>query len=445
MNSDGSDQKVVRSDSKVFHPAWSPDGSKLAVTDFGSIYLINIDGTNPTRITQVSGGSGYDSDPAWSPDGTELAFTRRLNCGFDDCESGQIWVVKADGSNPTMLKDSDYSSPAWSPDGTKIIFNNYEGLFVMKRDGSGFENVANTSGGREFDPSWQAVQSSPPQVNPIDDPQFFVRQHYLDFLNREPDAAGLQFWKGILDGRLNSCGTADNTEANTCRAQAKASVSEAFFVSVEFQQTGYLVYRLYKSSFDSAARPRGLPRYSEFLRDAQAIGSGVIVNAAGWEQKLETNKVAFLREFVQRAEFTARYPASLSGEQYVLALLTNAGLPSSGAEREAALAAYGSGGVEGRANALRSVAESSLLFRKEFNPAFVLMQYFGYLRRNADEGEDASRPFAGYDFWLTKLNNESGDTTRFQTIDQLLEPTKRARMVEAFVITGEYRRRFGPE
>ncbi|MBA2340211.1 MAG: hypothetical protein H0V88_07435, partial [Pyrinomonadaceae bacterium] len=47
--------------------------------------------------------------------------------------------------------------------------------------------------------------------------------------------------------------------------------------------------------------------------------------------------------------------------------------------------------------------------------------------------------------WLTKLNNQSGDTTRFTTIDQLLEPTKRARMVEAFVVTGEYRRKFGPE
>ncbi len=75
------------------------------------------------------------------------------------------------------------------------------------------------------------------------------------------------------------------------------------------------------------------------------------------------------------------------------------------------------------------------------------MQYFGYLRRNADEGEDApaERQFKGYDFWLTKLNTESGDTARFTTLDQLLAPTKRAQMVEAFVVTGEYRRRFGPE
>ncbi len=92
---------------------------------------------------------------------------------------------------------------------------------------------------------------------------------------------------------------------------------------------------------------------------------------------------------------------------------------------------------------MRSIAESDLLFRKEFNQAFVLMQYFGYLRRNSDDAPDNS--FAGYDFWLGKLNAESGDTTNLQTLDQLLAPTKRARMVEAFVVTGEYRRRFGPE
>ena len=34
----------------------------------------------------------------------------------------------------------------------------------------------------------------PTTSDPIDDPQFFVRQHYLDFLNREPDASGLSFW-----------------------------------------------------------------------------------------------------------------------------------------------------------------------------------------------------------------------------------------------------------
>ncbi len=291
-------------------------------------------------------------------------------------------------------------------------------------------------------PGPQPSPTPPPATNPIDDNSFFVRQQYRDFLNREADAPGFAFWLQTLQNYLNNCGAGDLT----CRARAKAAVSEAFFVSVEFQQTGYLVYRLYKTAYpESSARPRGLPRYAEFLQDAQQIGSGVVVNSPGWEQKLEANKQQYFREFVQRPEFTQRYAESLSAEQYVAALLSNAGLPQTGAERDAAFAAYGAGGVEGRAQALLSIAESKRLFLLEFNKAFVLLQYFGYLRRNADEGQDAATPFAGYDFWLTKLNSESGDTTRFNTIDELLAPTKRAQMVEAFVVTGEYRRRFGPE
>nr|MBA2502305.1 S8 family serine peptidase [Pyrinomonadaceae bacterium] len=284
----------------------------------------------------------------------------------------------------------------------------------------------------------------PQASNPIDTIDGFVRQQYLDFLSREPDAAGFEFWKNIMRQRYAECGAGGAAEQ--CRARGKASVSEAFFVSVEFQQTGYLVYRFYLAGFDPSARPRGLPRFNEFIADARVIGAGVVVNQAGWEQKLEENKQQFARDFVQRAEFVARHPAGMSAQAFVDTLYQTAGLGTTRteSERQAAITAYGAGDVEGRARALRAVAESNLFFRKEFNKAFVLMQYFGYLRRSPDEGQDAGS-FAGYDFWLTKLNTESGDTTRFNTIDELLQPTKRAGMVEAFVITGEYRRRFGPE
>ncbi len=283
-------------------------------------------------------------------------------------------------------------------------------------------------------------------INPLDTVDFFVRQQYADFLNREPDAAGFQFWTTKLNEYLASCGAGGTPAANTCRAQARAAISEAFFISVEFQATGYLVYRFYIVGFDHNARPKdGLPRYAEFMRDTQEIGRGVIVNEAGWEQKLETNTAALLREFVQRAEFLQRYPTSMTKEEYVNALIDNAGLPQNGAEEQAALSAYGAGDADSRARALRSIAESKRLFLKEFNKAFVLTEYFGYLRRNPNDAPELNLNYAGYDFWLTKLNAESGDTTLFNTINELLAPTKRARMVEAFVITGEYRRRFGPE
>src|SRR4029453_18808224 len=76
--------------------------------------------------------------------------------------------------------------------------------------------------------------------NRIDDPQFFVTQHYRDFLNREPDASGLAFWVN----EITSCGT--NAQ---CIQVKRVNVSAAFFLSIEFQETGYLVYRFYKAGY----------------------------------------------------------------------------------------------------------------------------------------------------------------------------------------------------
>ena len=82
-----------------------------------------------------------------------------------------------------------------------------------------------------------------------------------------------------------------------------------------------------------------------------------------------------------------------------------------------------------RASALRRVAENSTLQQQEFNRAFVLMQFFGYLRRNPNDPQDTD--YTGYDFWLTKLNQFNGN---FQN----------AEMVKAFISSAEYRQRFGP-
>jgi len=76
---------------------------------------------------------------------------------------------------------------------------------------------------------------------------------------------------------------------------------------------------------------------------------------------------------------------------------------------------------------LRKVAENAELTRKEKNPAFVLMQYFGYLHRNPDEGAD--HDLSGFNFWLHKLDDNGGDFHR-------------AEMVKAFLVAGEYRDRF---
>lgn len=83
---------------------------------------------------------------------------------------------------------------------------------------------------------------------------------------------------------------------------------------------------------------------------------------------------------------------------------------------------------ETRATVVRKVAENQTFTNAEFNRAFVLMQYYGYLRRNVDDPPD--KDFSGFDFWLNKLNQFNGDY-------------RAAEMVKAFLSSSEYRNRFG--
>jgi len=416
MNADGSDQRAVASG--FLEPAWSPDGLKLAVRDNYGIYLINVDGSNRTQITQPA--FDLDYDPAWSPDGSKITFTRGINCFGDECDP-QLWVVNADGSNPTKLADIFAYTSAWSPDGTKIIFGKsviYSDLFVMNPDGSGLTNITNTDGKHEYSPSWQPLPL-PPVVNPIDDPQFFVRQHYLDFLNREPDTAGLTFWTN----EINVCG-ADVQ----CVEVKRIDVSASFFFSIEFQQTGYLVYKTYAAAFGPTRIAATVPlTRSEFLPDVQSVAQGVVVLATGWQEQLAANQTAYFNEFVQRPNFVAAYPPAMTSAQYVDALNANAGGALSSSERDQLVQELSSGSKT-RAQVLRAVVENEQFTRAHFNRAFVLMQYFGYLRRNPNDAPDYN--FAGYSFWLAKLDQFNGNF-----ID--------AEMVKAFITSIEYRQRFG--
>ncbi|HEX8282985.1 MAG TPA: SBBP repeat-containing protein [Pyrinomonadaceae bacterium] len=250
----------------------------------------------------------------------------------------------------------------------------------------------------------------PSAANPIDSSEFFVRQHYLDFLGREPDAEGLRFWTGEIE----SCGA----DAG-CREVKRINVSAAFFLSIEFQETGYLVARLYRLAFGARVT------YRAFVRDARAVGEGVVVGPGDWPAKLAANRRAYAEEFVARPGFRAEFPESLTASQYVERLNAK----SSGAlsvSEFAALVAGLEAGTETRATALLKVADDADFRARELAPAFVLMQYLGYLRRNHDEWPDNG---SGFNFWLAKLNSFGGD---FQ----------KAEMVKAFLDSAEYRRRF---
>jgi hypothetical protein len=279
----------------------------------------------------------------------------------------------------------------------------------------GFSVVLNNPNGAALGQTTTATvtivdDSVEPFVNPIDDAGVFVYTHYHDFLNREPDLAGLQFWTN----QIESCGT----DAQ-CREARRINVSAAFFLSIEFQGTGYLRYLLEKESFAST------PKYTEFMRDVQEVSRGVIVNSPGWQQKLAANQQQFAEEWASRPAFKATYDA-MSNVDYVNALYANAGIQASTAERQSLVNALDTAS-ESRAAVLLEVAAHPAFRQKEHSAAFVMMQYFGYLRRDPQAAPDSD--LSGYNFWLTKLISFDGD---FQ----------QAEMVKAFLNSIEYRGRF---
>jgi hypothetical protein len=272
-----------------------------------------------------------------------------------------------------------------------------------------------------------------PSTNPIDDPTIFVGQHYHDFLNRQADPAGLAFWAN----QIIACG-ADAA----CIDRTRVSVSQAFFLSIEFQSTGYYVFRHYKASFtDAPARPRGMPRYREFLRDQQEVGRGVVVNSGDWQTQLNANRLDFSRRWVQRPDFVALFPLTMTAAQFVDKLFQNSEVTPTQSERDAAVAAFGAGDTEGRAAALRSVVESDSVYNRQFNAAFVLSQYIGYLRRNPNDPPDVT--YVGFDFWLAKLDSFSLPGENVRDEQTAIARAQRAEMVRAFILSTEYRERFG--
>jgi hypothetical protein len=275
--------------------------------------------------------------------------------------------------------------------------------------------------------------TNPPQLITIDDSDFFVQQQYVDFLNRMPDSSGFAFW----NSNITNCGS-----NAACIDAARVNTSAAFYLSIEFQTTGYLVERMYKSAYGSTSGnstfggshqlPVPIVRLSEFLPDTKLIGKNLIVGQTGWEAVLEANKQSFAEDFVQRSRFTTPYPASMTPAAYVNALYANTGIAPSAADVNTAIGEFGGAAnisnVTARARALRDVADNPALSSQEFNRAFVLMQYFGYLRRDPDNG-NGDTDYTGYDFWLTKLNQFNGN---FQSAD----------MVKSFIVASEYKSRF---
>lgn len=255
-----------------------------------------------------------------------------------------------------------------------------------------FSLVANKT-----DATFTAVPDAVIVGNVIDTPEYFVRQQYLDFLGREPDPVGLNFWSD----QLLSCG-ADVA----CAERRTINVSAAFFLSDEFQQTGGVVARLYSASYNRR------PLFGEFMPDVATVAGN---RSEGSAARIE----AFVNKWVQRPAFQTAY-GELTNQAYVDTLIGNTGVGFTANEKAELLNSLNAGSLT-RADVLRQIVEDERFVAAKRNAVFVTMQYFGYLRRDPDE--------RGYQFWLGKLNEFNGDY-------------EQAEMVKAFIISTEYRNRF---
>lgn len=173
MEADGSNQKQLTTTGAGISntgPAWSPDGRRVAFTSMrngnSAIWVMNSDGGHMTQLTTRYGDRYPDSeDPAWSPDGDKIAFwSGQAGKGY-----GNIWIIDEDGTNPRRLTDLplplNCDEPAWSPDGGQIAFsttrNGDSQIWVMNADGKNQRGLITNVGVLWGRVSWQPVNGRP--------------------------------------------------------------------------------------------------------------------------------------------------------------------------------------------------------------------------------------------------------------------------------------------
>ncbi len=420
---DGSSQTRLTNNTAVdADPARSSDGAKIAFVSTRDnnfeIYLMNADGSSQVRLTN---DESSDIEPSvlrtlsTTPAASTVQFGAAALSVAEGAGSVAVMVTRTGATTGTTIVDlatvsatasdrTDYTNISrtlrFAPgDTAKTVNVPIINDAFFEESETFIVTLSNPTGATLGAPSTATItitdnDTAPSTVNPIDNATFFVRQQYLDFLNREPDTAGLNAWLSVL----NNC-TAGNTACD------RVAVSLAFFGSPEFQSRGFYVTRFYFAAF---ARN---PTFLEFFGDLGSI-SGTTPE--------ETNalRADFADNFTNRIEFHSIFDA-FNNTQFVDRLSANIGITLTNRDQ---LLSDLNAGRKTRDQVLQEIVESAQFMTNlpTFNRAFVLAEYFGYLRRNPDQ--------AGFDAWINYLNTHPGDLRT---------------MVNGFVNSTEYRARFG--
>jgi len=278
----------------------------------------------------------------------------------------------------------------------------------------------------------------------IDDADFFAAQQYIDFLRRFPDAPGHAHWTGEITECSDPVKRFPGESLALCTERKRANTSAAFFLSPEFANGGSFVLRVYWGTLGKLLNSPGCPgvpqnlpghcrpKYTDYIADMATVGQGIVVNDHLDPNVINSNKQAFVANFITRPDFQAIYGA-LTPTQFVDKLSQTTGVPLSSSDRTALINEVTAGNKASAVfkivDGTTTITDGALVFNttygkafydKEFDDTFVFIEYIAYLRRNPDQD--------GFNFWLAKLKQYGN------WVD--------AQMVLAFILSPEYRNRF---
>lgn len=139
-------------------PTWSPDGKSIYFTSdrAGGPQIYKLELANPKRVQRITFGSGYNARSRVSPDGTKIAFVTReggnYRIGLQDLASGTVSVLSHGALD---------ESPSFAPNGATIIYAGRDGaigtLQTVSIDGQVTQRLT-SSQGELREPAWEPFQ-----------------------------------------------------------------------------------------------------------------------------------------------------------------------------------------------------------------------------------------------------------------------------------------------